>query len=111
MMSEYSLEEYIGDIYMIVNIDNSKLNNLKKYESKLSACTLIPAEEDASILKLNNVYIEESLLDYYSMDDILRMIEDKTEITLKTDVKDPYIGELVLSKKRKKHKYLYTLNH
>ena len=109
MNSEYSLEYYYGDIYMIVGIDDKMIKQLKKNDDKLTACTVVLAEAGADILRINDKFIEESILEYYSPSDVIKMVDENYEVILDTKVKDPYIGKLFLVNPRKKYTYNKTI--
>ena len=106
-MIDYTIEEFIGDIYIISNIDEKRMKKLNRDDDKLSACTVVLAEENVNILKINDKYIEESILDNYNMEDVIDMLTNDYAIDLKNEVKNPYIGELIVFNIRKRKKLTY----
>ena len=89
-------ENYVGDIYMITGIDNDLVCYLKTHDiiddDNLVACSYKLAKSDAEVKKISdNAYIDIEGQNYNLNNDSL----------LKTEVYDPYIGQLFIKNIRK----------
>ena len=101
--------EYIGNIYMITSIDKKALDFLKKYDvvddDNLIACKYVLAKEDARLIKIHdNCYIDKEGIK--SINDIKLIAEllksnSTSNIIMKNNIYDPYIGELFVKDIRK----------
>lgn len=94
------MEKYTGDIYIITNINNDKLDYLKRYnlitEDYLEACNYVLAKSDVMLYKIDGIsYIEVENLSKTNLNSL-----DNNNI-LKCKVYDPYIGQLFVKNIRK----------
>lgn len=94
------MEKYIGDIYMITNINKDKLDYLKRYnliiEDYLEACNYELAKSDAILYKIDGIsYIEVENFHKTNLNSL-----DNNNI-LKHKVYDPYVGQLFVKNIRK----------
>lgn len=94
------MEKYTGDIYIITNINNDKLDYLKSYnlitEDYLKACNYELAKSDVMLYKIDGIsYIEVENLSKTNLNSL-----DNNNV-LKCKVYDPYIGQLFVKNIRK----------
>lgn len=94
------MEKYTGDIYIITNINNDKLDYLKRYnlitEDYLEACNYKLAKSDVMLYKIDGIsYIEVENLSKTNLNSL-----DNNNV-LKCKVYDPYIGQLFVKNIRK----------
>lgn len=94
------MEKYIGDIYIIKNINKDKLDYLKRYnlitEDYLETCNYELAKSDVMLYKIDGIsYIEVENLSKTNLNSL-----DNNNV-LKCKVYDPYIGQLFVKNIRK----------
>lgn len=101
------MEKYVGDIYIITNINYKLLELLKKYDiiddDYLVACTYELAKSDAELLKIGFKYIETDNLRKTNLN-------NNNNYILSNEVYDPYIGQLFVKNVRKVKELKNTLN-
>lgn len=102
------MEKYIGDIYIITNINYKLLEFLKKYDiiddDYLVACTYELAKNDAELLKIGFNYIETDNLRKTNLNN------KNNNYILSDEVYDPYIGQLFVKNVRIVKELKNTLN-
>ena len=109
--------EYTGDIYRIYKINNRLLDFLKKYdivdEDMRAACYYELIKTNAKLIKVGNYYIDIDSIEDTSLDYICELANSNSDnnILIKTEVNNPYVGELFVKNLKKENNIIKKLKY